>query len=70
MGLPEMPQRPGGDTEALEVSLAGDTFNVAPATDPHCCAALTFDERETAARFAIHCGVDRCARTVLRGDDR
>ena len=44
--------------------------NVAPATDPHCCAALTLDERMTAARFAIHCGVDRCARTVLRGDDR
>ena len=30
--LPEMPQRPGGESEALEVSLAGDNTNVAPAT--------------------------------------
>lgn len=57
--------------EAASISTAIKTeTSVAPATDPHCCGALTLDERLTAARFAIHCGVDRCARSVLRGEAR
>lgn len=47
-----------------------DNHSVATATDPHCCGALTLDELATAVRFSIHCGVDRCARTVLRGKHR
>jgi hypothetical protein len=37
MGLPEMPQRPGAESEALEMSLTGDIESVAVATDVGRC---------------------------------
>lgn len=47
MGLPEMPQRPGGETEALEESLAGDSSIVGLTSEPirctRCHRVLTAD---------------------------
>lgn len=61
--------RPADNGTASKLS-GDDMSNVALATDPHCCAALSLDERHTAARFHIFCGVNRCARKVLRGECR
>ncbi|GAA1154873.1 hypothetical protein GCM10009606_36360 [Nocardioides aquiterrae] len=73
MELPEnresRPTRAEVEAASISTAIKIDS-SVASAIDPHCCAALTLDERMTAARFAIHCAVDRCARTVLRGEDR
>ena len=46
----------------------GDASDSTAPADQFCCAALTLEERMTAARFGTLCSVDRCARQVLRGE--
>ena len=60
--------RPTANRAASNVISDGDASDSTATEDRFCCTSLTLDERMTAARFAIHCGVDRCARRVLRGD--
>lgn len=70
MVLPERESRPEANRTASISTAIKNEASLTPAADRFCCSALTLDERMTAARFAILCGVDRCARTVLRGEVR
>lgn len=51
------------------MSLDGDGATIPQPADPHCCGALSFEDRERAGLLRITCGPTRCARTALEQRD-